>query len=37
LMTGAHVLVEFICFVHLVSFGLLRVEPALQELGIVFR
>ena len=32
-----HVLVELIRLVELVRFGLLRVEPALEELGIVLR
>lgn len=35
-MLGAHGLVEDICFVHLVCLGLLRVQPALKELRVVF-
>lgn len=35
LMSGAHVLIKGICFVHLVGLCLLCVQPPLQELGIV--
>ena len=32
-----HVLVELVRLVELVCFGLLRVKPALEELGVVLR
>jgi hypothetical protein len=37
LVPRAHVLVELICFVHFVRFGLFGVQPALEEFGVVFR
>lgn len=35
MVAGTHVLIEVIRLVHLVRFGLLRVEPALEELRVV--
>ncbi len=35
-MSSAHVLIEFVSLVHLVGLSLFSVEPALQQLGVVF-